>query len=275
MNFEDLSGKRFGRFVVLKLGGKRPNIKTTFWTCQCDCGNVKDVMSSSLKNGDSKSCGCLRKQLLFKDLSGKRFGRLIVVKLDRIDDKGTFYECKCDCGNIKSIRANCLKGGGTKSCGCLNQEARHRPHKTKIELENSIFKRYIRNIMQGKNTSRRRKDMPVTITVQDLRNQWIKQRGICPYTGWGINLREKTGHTTPCQASLDRIDPSRGYLPDNIQFVALMANYAKNFFDDEHLIYFCKSVAQKYSNVRVVKEDEMKRIEQSISSLEACLSTSE
>jgi len=272
MNFENLSGKRFGRFVVLKQGCKRPNVKTTFWTCQCDCGNVKEVMASSLKNGDSKSCGCLRKQLLFKDLSGKRFGRLLVVKLDRIDHKGTFFECKCDCGNIKSIRSNCL--GATKSCGCLHQEGgRNHRQKTKIELENIIFKRYLRNLMQGKLTSKRRNNLSVTITVQDLRNQWEKQRGICPYTGWRVNLRTRVGKTSPCQASLDRIDSSRGYLPDNIQFVALMANYAKNFFDDEHLIYFCKSVAQKHSNVRVIKENEIKTIEQSIASLEACLST--
>lgn len=45
------------------------------------------------------------------------------------------------------------------------------------------------------------------------------------------------------RASLDRKDPARGYVPDNVQFVCLIANYAKNAFSDEELVLFCKAVA--------------------------------
>ena len=62
----------------------------------------------------------------FKDLSGERFGRLQV--LHRVDDyvtpkgkKVAVWLCKCDCGNVVTVRKNQLTGG-QKSCGCLQRE---------------------------------------------------------------------------------------------------------------------------------------------------------
>ena len=59
-----------------------------------------------------------------KDLTGKKFGDLIVVK--RVDDyispKGKHHLrwlCLCTCGNTCTIIGESLKSGGTKSCGCL------------------------------------------------------------------------------------------------------------------------------------------------------------
>ena len=53
-----------------------------------------------------------------KDLIGGRYGLLVVMRKDE-DRKGRYYVCKCDCGNVKSVRADHLKSGETKSCGCL------------------------------------------------------------------------------------------------------------------------------------------------------------
>lgn len=57
-----------------------------------------------------------------EDLTGQRFGKLVVIRPDKsIKSKrganGTSY-CKCDCGNYKVIRNHSLKHGLTKSCGC-------------------------------------------------------------------------------------------------------------------------------------------------------------
>lgn len=48
--------------------------------------------------------------------------------------------------------------------------------------------------------------------------------------------------STPDRASLDRKDSSKGYTPDNIQFVSMMANYAKNRWNDKELFEFCSAV---------------------------------
>lgn len=58
-NIKDLTGKRFGKLVVLRLGEKRSGRKT-YWLCQCDCGNLKEVRSDGLKV--IRSCGCLKKE---------------------------------------------------------------------------------------------------------------------------------------------------------------------------------------------------------------------
>lgn len=64
-SFIDLTGQRFGRYVVIRRAedyvlpsGKH---KTT-WFCQCDCGNTKNVLSSSLISGCVVSCGCYKKE---------------------------------------------------------------------------------------------------------------------------------------------------------------------------------------------------------------------
>ena len=58
----DLSGQRFGRLTVLYKTDKTKYGKA-LWHCKCDCGNFKDTISTSLKNGDVKSCGCLQKEV--------------------------------------------------------------------------------------------------------------------------------------------------------------------------------------------------------------------
>lgn len=57
----DLTGQRFNQWTVL---GFSHNIGTRYyWNCRCDCGKEKAVIAPSLKNGDSKSCGCHRDKL--------------------------------------------------------------------------------------------------------------------------------------------------------------------------------------------------------------------
>jgi hypothetical protein len=59
----DLCGKRFGRWIVLR-GTDRKTGSNYYWACRCDCGTEKEVLGTTLKNGTSKSCGCLHKELL-------------------------------------------------------------------------------------------------------------------------------------------------------------------------------------------------------------------
>ncbi len=53
-NTIDLTGRRFGRLVVICLGARRP----VLWSCVCDCGSSVVVRSSPLRDGRTKSCGC-------------------------------------------------------------------------------------------------------------------------------------------------------------------------------------------------------------------------
>lgn len=119
----DLTGQKFGRWTVIKRvqnKGKQP-----YWLCQCNCENhtLKEVKGASLRNGQSKSCGCLQKQHLQNDLTNQRFGKLIAIQ-PTSERSGTqvVWKCKCDCGNITYVGAGNLKNGHTLSCGCLRKE---------------------------------------------------------------------------------------------------------------------------------------------------------
>src|SRR3990167_7788387 len=55
----------------------------------------------------------------FKDLAGKRFGRLLVVKSSgQTNSRNYIWECICDCGNKKLVKSNNLVQKKTQSCGC-------------------------------------------------------------------------------------------------------------------------------------------------------------
>jgi hypothetical protein len=60
----DITGKRFGRLVVVKMLPSivQGKVRRAKCLCQCDCGQTKEVLSTQLKTGHVSSCGCLQKQ---------------------------------------------------------------------------------------------------------------------------------------------------------------------------------------------------------------------
>lgn len=54
MKFIDLTGQKFNRLTILEYKG------ASKWLCKCDCGKEIIVASNNLKNGHTKSCGCLK-----------------------------------------------------------------------------------------------------------------------------------------------------------------------------------------------------------------------
>jgi hypothetical protein len=59
----NLTGKRFGRWKVLALHPERDRTSGVLWLCRCDCGIERVVSRHALRTGDSKSCGCLRREM--------------------------------------------------------------------------------------------------------------------------------------------------------------------------------------------------------------------
>lgn len=119
----DLIGQTFN---YLKVIGREPNNKEgrSMWRCKClynNCGNEVIVKGKNLLNGNTKSCGCLKHKDKAEDLSGQRFGRLVVKNRVK-GDKAVRWHCECDCGNEIDVLADSLVHGLTKSCGCYRSE---------------------------------------------------------------------------------------------------------------------------------------------------------
>lgn len=125
MKLIDLTGRRFGRLVVIERDfeyQKNQKYARPYWKCRCDCGNIVTILGKSLREGKTKSCGCYSrdqaKSLQFRDITNQKFGLLTAIKYL---GNGK-WECLCDCGNLSIVTTNHLTSGHTLSCGHLRSK---------------------------------------------------------------------------------------------------------------------------------------------------------
>jgi hypothetical protein len=235
----NLQGKRFGRWTALskvnhrKSSGRRQTL--VYWVCRCDCGATKEVRSSALIRGDSRSCGCLKTDTdrwrLLHDYTGEIIGRLTVLfqteptfKTHRDGTKtnirARMWRAKCECGKEITVQTQALrkqKASGTGSCGCWAKELRQREREKKtLPYEHYIAR--IKNSARGRNKE-------VQIAYADLITLIPENGlGVCVYCGepvlwlpydntrahsWGYKSRA-TGH------NLDRMDNDGPYSLENV-----------------------------------------------------------
>jgi hypothetical protein len=109
-------GNWYGKLLVIARDTVPSKSGEAKWICKCSCGNVKSIYGSSLRKGLSKSCGCSKE----KDETGKRYGKLLVMERDSLDNRK--WVCRCDCGKRTSVYGTSLREGSTRSCGCLTRK---------------------------------------------------------------------------------------------------------------------------------------------------------
>lgn len=108
--------------------------------------------------------------------------------------------------------------------------------------EYSDFRWYMKVIRK----SSKERNHTYNVDCSYLKQIWEQQNGICPITNRKLELRTHsyTNMKHPYSASLDRIDNTKGYVKDNVRFVSLIFNYARNTFSDNEVIDFCKAVIE-------------------------------
>ena len=115
-------GFRVGKIIVTAATDQRKN-GYMVWNCTCDCGGSIFLDTRTLQRGTVRDCGCETKVPPGrKDLTGKRFGRLVCLTPSKERDKrgGTQWLCKCDCGKECLAATHQLLCGYKKSCGCMS-----------------------------------------------------------------------------------------------------------------------------------------------------------
>ena len=131
----DLTGQKFNRLTVIKESENKRGGRVT-WICQCECGNIVEVTSKSLRDGTTQSCGCLKR----KNILGQKFGKLTVIEYTNENRHGSaLWKCKCDCGNICYATTEGLRIGDNVSCGCRNLGSEKFKERYKVDLTNKKF----------------------------------------------------------------------------------------------------------------------------------------
>lgn len=128
-------GTRFGRLVVLKEERLEKEPKVLAYRCKCDCGNECVVRAKLLKNSETQSCGCLRKDSVYNaqdkkasktdPKQGEHFGHLTVIEMVKRDSMAQHtrcVRCLCDCGKEVVVPKDQLISNSRISCGCSKLE---------------------------------------------------------------------------------------------------------------------------------------------------------
>lgn len=219
---KDITGQKFGKLTAIKFHHSNKN--GYYWLFKCDCGTEKVILKNHVVRGKISSCGCNIGKYFSKDITGMKFGRLTALKKDHVNEKGAHYwECLCDCGNIKVVAKGHLLSGKIKSCGCLAKENHVGTH---FESKTRLYKCW-----------RSMKERCILPSVERYKNYGGRGIKICePWYNY-INFRNwaiKNGYKD--YLTLDRIDVNGNYEPSNCRWSTILEQ-ANNKTNNHYLEY--------------------------------------
>lgn len=155
--------------------------------------------------------------LNFKDKTGERYGRLLVIKFVGIYRIGrsrkSVWLCKCNCGVEKEYLAGSLSTGRTKSCGCLSKETTAAFNiKTKTKTSYDTFSCVWQSYVQGA----KKRSLEFALTKDEFYALSQKNCNYCGLEPKQIRSpRLKTKTANYIFNGIDRVDSAKGYIIEN------------------------------------------------------------
>ena len=162
-----------------------------------------------------------------RDLTGQRFGRLVVLEDAGRSHGSPLWKCKCDCGEIKSVTSGHLVNGDTRSCGCLCRENRGKTSKTHGETKRRLYKIWV-DIKTRCYNERSRNYYKYGKRGVAMCNEW--KNSYEAFRDWSV----ANGYTD--NLTIDRIDFNGNYTPNNCRWVTQKVQ--QNNRRNNHLITY-------------------------------------
>ena len=175
-----------------------------------------------------------------KELKGKKFHHLLVLERASSNRQGSrTWLCQCDCGKQKVFSTDHLtrKKSPVKSCGCKATKIGKDHHQWKGCGD--ISGNWWYNHVTRERKQETRTKVPVTVTIEEAWDLFLEQDRKCALSGIELTI----GNNRYNDASIDRIDSSKGYELDNIQWVHKHINFMKRTYSQDYFIEMCKKVA--------------------------------
>ena len=230
-------GQRFGKLVLIEKVGKN-KWRDSLWKCRCDCGKevIKAKQYFFRKKNPVKNCGCEidYKRGVRKDLVGRKFNKLIVLKLDHTNlNNRHFWLCRCDCGNEVVVAGGHLYTGHNKSCGCYNDILRCQGRLPGEAGYNKIKRGYIKGAQY--------RNFKFELSEEDFKKLITDN---CFYCGIKPSTVRNTGsaRSTFVYNGIDRVDNLKGYEKNNVVTCCEKCNRMKGILGKEEFIRQCTSI---------------------------------
>ena len=208
----DLRGRRFGKLLVLYReppGSPQPRR----WVCACDCGQQCKRTTFQLTHGEARHCGC---NPAYIDITGQRYGRLVALEyVGSSSKKQALWLCQCDCGQKTTVRGAQLRGGRTKSCGCLMREVAAKGMSERQGTHRMTDSPEYRAWVQAR--ARCRDSKHPAWKNYGGRGITVCERWNRPHGGFEAFFEDMGPRPSP-KHSLDRIDNSAGYCKENCRW---------------------------------------------------------
>lgn len=171
------------------------------------------------------------------DLTDKIFGKLIVIKdTGKRKSRRPIWLCRCECGQEVEVLGKYLLVGDTKSCGCFSKCNAHNRQGYK-----GLGQSYVYCVK----SNAKRRGIPFNLSAEELYLKLEEQSFRCKISDVDIvlcdNYRDQYTNQT---ASLDRIDNSKGYTLDNVQWVHKTVNIMRNKLSIQDFLEWCNLISR-------------------------------
>lgn len=223
-------GDKYGHWTIV--GTAEVRNKQTYVKVQCDCGTISEVSLTCLLRGKTTQCKkCSARSRLNRIEIGTHIKHWTVLEGPIYQNHTAYYKVRCDCGKeLLKLPIEILNPNGGFQCASCTQKEN--------KIESMIANGMVGDLALTQYTRLRRlaekRGYAFEVSIEYLWNLFQEQKQICAITGDYIpNIKE---------ASLDRIDSSKGYIEGNVQWVTYRANISKHTMTMNELYEFCKKV---------------------------------